>query len=258
MHNRGLAPPLIGVTGARIRASRIAGMPEILHSDDVDLYHAPYSEAIVQAGGIPVQLPRDANPEELVGRLDGVVISGGEDVDPRLYGAKPGVHSTRLDPDRDKFEVVLVKNALELGKPVLGICRGCQLLNVARGGTLIEHLPLGVGESHGQLDYPMHARVHGLEMTDHEVLRNVLPHDVLVNSFHHQAVDELGDGVEPVAYAPDGICEAIRIGQDGLGIQWHPEYHREQPDPIFVWLIDSARQAAERSTGTQGLDVAAA
>jgi putative glutamine amidotransferase len=85
-----------------------------------------------------------------------------------------------------------------------------------------------------------------------------LPENTLVNSFHHQAVDEFGDSVEPVAYAPDGICEAIRIGANGLGIQWHPEYHREQPDPIFLWLIDRARHAADHTASTQGVDVAAA
>ena len=219
-------------------------MPEILHGDALDLYHAPYNNAIVAAGGIPVQLPREAEPRQLVRRLDALVIAGGEDVNPRLYGSKPGVYSSRLDPDRDHFEVALAQSALELGVPVIGICRGCQLLNVACGGTLIEHLPLGVGESHGQLDYPMHARVHGLELSDDHLLPSILPRDVVVNSFHHQAVDQPGEGVEPIAYAPDGICEAIRVGAFGLGIQWHPEYHSEQPDPIFLWLVDAAQQAA--------------
>jgi putative glutamine amidotransferase len=255
---RGLGSPLIGFTGARIRASRVEQMPDTLHGDALDLYHAPYSNAIVEAGGIPVQLPREADPGELVRRLDAVVIAGGEDVNPRLYGSKPGVHSTRLDPDRDNFEVALTERALEMGIPVLGICRGCQLLNVARGGTLIEHLPLGVGESHGLLGYPMHARVHGLNMTDDDLLPGIFARDVVVNSFHHQAVDEPGDGVVPVAYAPDGICEAIRVGPHGLGVQWHPEYHREQPDPIFLWLVDTARHAAKRTTSMEGVDVAAA
>jgi putative glutamine amidotransferase len=162
-----------------------------------------------------------------------------------MYGRRPGIYSTPFDPDRDHFEKALIDVALELELPLLGICRGCQMLNVARGGTLVEHLPLGEGESHGQLDYPMHARVHGLAIApEDDLLAAMLPADVLVNSFHHQAVEEPGDGVEVVARAPDGVCEAIRIGRRGLGIQWHPEYHREQPDPIFLWFVEEARRVS--------------
>ncbi|QEC46357.1 gamma-glutamyl-gamma-aminobutyrate hydrolase family protein [Baekduia soli] len=243
-------PVLIGITGARARASRVMGMPELLLGGIVDLHHVPYTTAVAAAGGTPVQLTRDARPADLVRRLDGVVVAGGDDVDPRLYGSRPGLHATHIDPDRDAFELELIELALRQNTPLLGICRGCQLLNVVRGGTLVDHLPLDAGEAHGQLAYPLHARVHGLDLVRGELLEHVLPADVGVNSFHHQSVAELGRGVVPIATAPDGVCEAIRIGSRALGVQWHPEYLREQPDPVFTWLVDAARRSARAETMT--------
>jgi putative glutamine amidotransferase len=237
------APPLIGVTGGRHRTSRVAGMPELLLSGLVDIHHAPYANAIAAAGGLPVQLPREADPAALVDRLDGLVVAGGEDVDPRRYGAVPGSASTQLDPDRDAHESELIAAALDRRLPLLGICRGHQLLNVVLGGTLIGHLPLDHGEAHGQLAYPLHARVHGLRFASGEPLAARLGSDVLVNSFHHQAVATPGAGVRIVATAPDGVCEALQAGPRALGVQWHPEYLREQPDPLFSWLVEEARRS---------------
>lgn len=224
----------------------MAGMPELLLGGLVDLYHVSCGQAIAAAGGVPVLLPREAHAADLLLRLDGLIVAGGEDVDPRLYGARPGIHTMFLDPDRDAFELQLIEGALERGVPLLGICRGCQLLNVARGGTLVEHLPLDAGEAHGQLAYPLHARVHGLNFVGSEVLSRVLPDDVRVNSFHHQAIADPGKGVVPIAYAADGVCEAIRVGERALGVQWHPEFHTQQPDPIFSWLVDEARRGWKR------------
>ena len=245
--------PLIGVTGARARASRVAGMPELLLGGIVDLHHTPYAEAVAAAGGTPVHLPREARTLDLLSHLDGVVVAGGEDVDPRRYGARPGLHTTHLDPGRDAFELELIAGALELDVPLLGICRGCQLMNVARGGTLSGHLPLDAGEAHGQLVYPLHTRVHGLRLVPGELAAQLLAPDVQVNSFHHQAVDRLGDGVVAIAFAADEVCEAIRIGARALGVQWHPEYLREQPDPVFTWLVEEARaEAALTRLGPHG------
>src|SRR3954469_997932 len=250
-------PPLIGVTGGRHRTSRVTGMPELLLSGLVDIHHAPYANAIAAAGGLPVQLPREAEPAALVRRLDGLVIAGGDDVDPRRYGAVPGSATTRIDPDRDAYESALIAAALERELPLLGICRGHQLLNVVLGGTLIAHLPLDRGEAHGQLAYPLHARVHGLRFAAGDPLAARLGTEVLVNSFHHQAVEAPGDGVRIVATAPDGVCEALRAGPRALGVQWHPEYLREQPDPVFAWLVEEARRT-RTPTVEAPRDVAAA
>jgi putative glutamine amidotransferase len=233
--------PLIGITGSRARASRVSGMPELLLSGIVDLHHAPYAHAVAAAGGTPVQIPREVEATALLGRLDGLVLSGGDDVDPRRYGRRPGEHTTQLDPDRDALELELIDAALTIDLPLLAICRGCHLLNVARGGTLVAHLPLDEGEAHGQLAYPLHTRVHGLDVVRGGLLDGILDPDVRVNSFHHQAIEELGDGVADAAYAPDGVLEAISVGRRALGVQWHPEYLREQPDPIFTWLVDETR-----------------
>jgi putative glutamine amidotransferase len=221
-------------------------MPEVLLGGIIDLHHAPYAHAVAAAGGTPIQIPREVQPAALLERLDGLVLSGGDDVDPRLYGHSPGADTTQLDPERDALELELVEVALAIDLPLLAICRGCQLLNVARGGTLVAHLPLDEGEAHGQLAYPLYARVHGLELVSGELLDNLLDAAVRVNSFHHQAVAELGDGVVAAAYAPDGVFEAITVGRRALGVQWHPEYLREQPDPIFAWLVDEARRTRTR------------
>jgi putative glutamine amidotransferase len=232
-------------------------MPELLLGGIVDLHHAPYAHAVAAAGGTPVQIPREVDPSALLARLDGLVLAGGDDVDPRLYGHRPSRHTTQLDPERDALELELIAVALDIDLPLLAICRGCQLLNVARGGTLVAHLPLDEGEAHGQLAYPLHARVHGLRIVAGEVLDGVLDPAVRVNSFHHQAVDELGDGVVAAAYAPDGVLEAVAVGRRALGVQWHPEYLREQPDPIFTWLLDEARRTRTPTTKEQ-LDVISA
>lgn len=233
--------PLIGVTGGRSRTSRVTGMPELLLSGLVDIHHVPYVNGIAAAGGIPVQIPREADPVALLQRLDALVVAGGDDIDPRRYGCVPGSRSTQIDPDRDAYELELIRTALALDVPLLGICRGHQLINVVRGGTLVVDLPLDEGEAHGQLAYPLHARVHGLEFADGEPLAELLGPEIVVNSFHHQAVDRPGDGVALVATAPDGVCEALRVGPRALGVQWHPEYLREQPDPLFSWLVHEAR-----------------
>ena len=233
--------PLIGVTGSRGRASRVRGIPELLPDRTIDIHHSPYTSAIAAAGGTPVQISRDADPGDLLEHLDGVVLAGGDDVDPRLYGARPGTHTTLLDPARDAFELALIEGAVERSIPLLGICRGCQLINVARAGTLTEHLSLDEGEAHGQLAYPLDCRVHGLSIAPDQFLAHVLPPDVRVNSFHHQAIDRPGSDIVVLATAPDGIIEAIGLGTRVLGVQWHPEYLLEQPDPVFSWLVEEAR-----------------
>lgn len=231
-------PPLVGITGRRKIAADI-GMPVGFGDAPLDAYLSEYATSVVAAGGLPVHLVQDADPTELVRRLDAVVIAGGDDVDPRRYGEVPGPHSTALDPERDAFEAGLIAAAIEQDVPLLGVCRGHQLLNVVRGGNLHQHLPVGEGESHGVLDYPRARRVHDITLTPGSTLASIYGETLRVNSFHHQAVRETGDGIVVTAVAPDGVVEGIEIpGTRALGVQWHPEVFGH--DPVFNWLVAAA------------------
>jgi putative glutamine amidotransferase len=213
------------------------------------MFLADYSVAIARAGGMAVALTCGAPPEELVARLDGIVLSGGSDVDPRLYGSVPHALSTELDPERDRFEIGLVHAALAAGVPLLGICRGCQLLNVATGGTLCADLPLGEGEAHGALNYPLGARVHDVRFEPGTIAWDIYGDAAHVNTIHHQAVQTHGPDVRVSGRAPDGVVESIEVaGQPALGVQWHPEFLAE-PDPIFDWLVALARDESLRTSG---------
>jgi putative glutamine amidotransferase len=232
--------PLVGITGPRLQAAEIATTPPILLHAWADVHYAFYPQAVARAGGLPVHLPRDADPEALVARLDAVVVAGGQDVDPRRYGRQPTVRSTRLDPDRDEFELSIVRAALASDVPLVGVCRGAHLLNVACGGTLIEDLEAVQRIEHTLVLYPPERRVHEVRLTPGTVAHEVYGDALRVNSFHHQAMDELGDGVVSSGRAPDGVIEAIEVGgARAVGVQWHPEM-LAGVDPLFRWLVNTA------------------
>ena len=229
---------VIGVTGRRSRAA--FDFPGHLAHLESDLHVVDYGESIAAAGGVPVLLTRDADPVALAARLDGVVIAGGEDVDPRRYGSAPGPRMTLLDPGRDEFEIALVLAALDAGLPVLGICRGAQVINVALGGTLVADLPADEGEGHSFLGYPPAHRSHAVRIAPGSTLAELYGPLAHVNSYHHQAVAEPGDGLVVTARAPDDVIEAVELpGADLLGVQWHPEL-LSKPDPVFRWLVERA------------------
>lgn len=237
--------PLVGLTGRRGVGS-ILGAPIGFAETPLDIYMSEYATSVQLAGGIPVHLALDSSPEEIVGRLDALVFSGGDDVDPRRYGSAPGPHTKSLDPQRDAFELALFAAALDAGIPVLGICRGQQLINVARGGTLVQHLEIGQGESHASYAYPRAYRVHGVELSEGSVVRGLYGARTTVNSFHHQAVEQPGDGVIVTGRASDGVIESIElVDAPVIAVQWHPETFGG--DPIFAWLVEQAGQAAFRT-----------
>ncbi len=238
-----LARPLIGISGRRLRGAAI-GAPHGFADAPLEAYLSEYSTSVLRAGGLPVHLPMDAAPAELVERLDGVVIVGGDDVDPRRYGRTPGPFTPLIDPQRDEFEAGLIEAAIDGAVPLLGVCRGAQLLNVVRGGTLHPHLAHGEGESHGSYAYPRAHRVHEVRTAAGSVAHALYGETTRVNSFHHQAVDVPGTGIVVTGWAPDGIVEAIELeGLPVVGVQWHPEVF--DTDPIFDWLVD---QASARAT----------
>ncbi|WP_227869955.1 gamma-glutamyl-gamma-aminobutyrate hydrolase family protein [Streptomyces otsuchiensis] len=182
---------------------------------------AGYHRLVRAAGGHAVLLPPDeeADAPALLERLDGLIVSGGPDVAPERYGAARDPRCGPEYEERDGWELALIRAALDTGVPLLGICRGLQLLNVALGGTLVQHLD-------GHSGPPGVFGTHPVRPVPGTLLAGALGEDELsVPTYHHQAVDRLGDGLVVSAYAPDGTVEAVeRPGPSWvLGVQWHPE-----------------------------------
>src|SRR3954453_19073148 len=198
------ARPLIGVSTSELRPAEGAHFAH--HSDPPRRMLAlgvSYLDAVAQAGGIPVILaPLPARRlEAIIERLDGVCLSGGPDIEPATYGAVAHAELGPTEPEVDLFELGLVRAARRRGLPVLAICRGMQVLNVARGGTLVQHLPdLGDEIVHRQSE-PASQPTHGVAIAaDSRLARIAAAERIEVNSFHHQAIDLLGSGLEPVAW----------------------------------------------------------
>lgn len=210
-----------------------------------------YAQAVLAEGGLPAFVANldPAAAEAYVARVDALLFSGGVDVDPYRYGQAPQPDLGAVDPDRDAFELALYRAARAAGKPVLGICRGIQLINVAEGGSLHQHLPaLGRPLQHSQRD-PGGRPHHRVRLAQGSAVRAGFGADeVLVNSYHHQGLDRLGDGLRATAHAEDGLVEAVEGTAGGwlLGVQWHPEmsYHLgAEHRPPFRLFLDACRAA---------------
>ncbi|MEM7337061.1 MAG: gamma-glutamyl-gamma-aminobutyrate hydrolase family protein [Actinomycetota bacterium] len=230
-------PPLIGITGRHRFGREVVGFGGILEPLDINMYLLDYARGVAAAGGLPVHLPLiDDDPAALVRRLDGLVLSGGGDLDPARYGADREPDCGDEDVGRDAYELGLVAAALDIGCPVLGICRGLQVVNVHHGGTLNQHVP-----SHARYDVAPNTITQKLETADGSILQQLYGPTVDVNSLHHQTVAEVGDGLTVTAVADDGTVEGIERGDDVLAIQWHPEMlDTRDSDPAFAWLIARA------------------
>jgi putative glutamine amidotransferase len=233
--------PLIGLSGRRKLGRDIARIAPSLADVGIDVYVEEYARSITAAGGLPVYLPLHVDAAEYAGRLDGIVLSGGTDVEPERYGAArhPELHPS--EPARDRFEFDVVDVAATADLPVLGICRGLQVLNVWGGGTLHQHVPV-----HARFDVAVEARIDELEITPGSLLHDLYGARLGVNSLHHQTVDRVADGWVVAARSSDGAVEALEWpGHDMIGVQWHPELlDSRATDPIFAWLVDRARERA--------------
>lgn len=238
-----MTAPLIGITTRRLPATALGAVPAGVADAPLEGVFSDYAESVAGAGGVPVLLPRSADVRSVVARLDGLVLAGGEDVEPHRYGATPGPHATSHDTGRDEFELALVGAAVDAGLPVLAICRGIQVLNVALGGTLVEHLEPSDGLDHATTDEHRSCRRHGVVVTPGSLVAQALAAELdasgatAVNSYHHQAVDRPGPGLRVVACADDGTVEAVEDPDRRLvGVQWHPEMH-DGIDPLFTWFV---------------------
>jgi putative glutamine amidotransferase len=205
-----------------------------------------YLQAIERAGGAPVVLPPlgPGTIRPLLDRLAGLCLSGGPDLDPATYGQRAGDHLGPTWTDLDFFELAVARGADARGLPILAICRGMQTLNVARGGTLHQHLEPRAGIAHRQ-DEAAEQPTHGVRIAAGSKLAGVIGgEEADVNSFHHQAVDRLGSRLSPVAWAADGVIEGVQAEDREfvLGVQWHAECLTDRPEQLdlFAAFVEAA------------------
>lgn len=213
-----------------------------------------YLESVRRAGGEPRVLdPASEQAAEVVGSIDGLLLTGGTDVDPRLYGDSPHATLLNVEPERDDFEIAIVHAARKAMRPVFGICRGLQIVNVALGGTLIQDIP---SELPGSLEHsvptPQNAVAHEIWVTRGSLLYSLMQEKLAesdacdVNSRHHQSIKRVAAGFEITATAPDGVVEAIECGRGTfcLGVQWHPEnfWRTGEFRPLFEGFVEASRK----------------
>ena len=252
-------PPVIGLTTYLEHAKqgvwdvRAAFLPQ------------QYFDAVTASGGIAVLLPpqpaRDAVADAVLEGLDGLILTGGLDVQPELYGAQRHPLTDPARPDRDAWELALFRGAEKRRMPVLAICRGLQLVNVARGGTLHQHLPEAIGTDRHRVGGGVFA-TNTVEVESGTALASLVGDGALdVHSYHHQGVDQLGDGLRVTARDDGGLVQAVESTGDGyvVGVQWHPEQNVEDRR-LFAGIVDQAavyadaRMRTER-TSTEGMRV---
>ena len=212
-----------------------------------------YSDQVQAAGGIALLLPPDPSasedPEPWLDLLDGLIITGGADVEPAAYGAEPHPETAGWVPERDAFEIALARGAMERDLPLLGVCRGMQIMNVARGGTLIQHLPDDVGhEDHRRVMGTFDNADHDVRLADGSLARRVAGEAIhSTKSHHHQGVDRIGEGLEVTGWATiDDLPETIEdtTCRFALGVQWHPE--ADGDSQLIPALVEEARARALR------------
>ncbi len=223
---------------------------------DVPAAYLPsdYFEGVIRAGGVPVLLPpQPVDPDVTASVLDSLhalVITGGYDLDPAAYGQQPHPTTDQPRTDRDAWELALLDGALQRGLPVLGICRGAQVLNVAFGGTLHQHLPDVIGHGGHRTGNGVFATLP-VRTVPGTRLAGLLGETVRASCYHHQAIDKVGAALVVSAWDADGVVEALELPGQGAGgfvlaVQWHPEQSLDDLR-LFAAVVDAARSYADRS-----------
>ncbi|MGW0813025.1 gamma-glutamyl-gamma-aminobutyrate hydrolase family protein [Streptomyces viridiviolaceus] len=238
--------PLIGITGRRLSLGMVKRTSRRFQHQFINSYFSAFGDNVAAAGGIPVNLPFNVDAEGVIDRLDGLIVTGGQDIHPSRWGGAAEVDPT-VDPrwdfdapdlERDEYEADLIVAALQANVPILGVCRGHHLLNVVLGGTLVEHIDEGpivhVSPNFAPDDGD---DAHTVNFTPGTLAHTLYGPRRVVNSWHHQAVDRLGRGLSVMGTTADGVVEAIRLDDSPVvGVQWHPEW-MASPDPLFDWLV---------------------
>jgi putative glutamine amidotransferase len=215
-----------------------------------------YVDAVQRAGGLALLLPPDPSaaddPDAWLDMVDALLLAGGADIDPDTYGAERAPETVGTVPERDAFELALASRAMERDLPFLGICRGMQVMNVARGGTLTQHLPDDVGhEDHRRALGTFENADHDVRLSDGSLAHRLIGEKVhATKSHHHQAVRDIGEGLEVTGWATiDDLPEVLEDTSRAfaLGVQWHPE--ADQTSPLIAALVEQAR--AYRDAGTR-------
>lgn len=235
--------PLIGITAC--------------HEEKIYKTNDTYIRAVLRAGGVPLLFPCAAGPDacrQLVAAVDGLLIPGGVDTAPQFFGEEPIPKVTCIDGEQDRFELELIRLGAEMGKPILAICRGCQIVNVAFGGTLYQDIPSQLPEAQGhyQQTASRSEPYHTVHILPGSVLAAALGEKALVtNSYHHQAVKKLAEGFTACARTQDGVIEGIENGDGSiLGVQWHPECMEERY-PRFQGLFSAFIERAAKGCAAE-------
>ena len=232
--------PLIGLTTYGRSADNRYALP------------AEYVDAVRRAGGVPVLIaPGETRLQEVLEAVDALILSGGGDIDPDAYGGKRHAANYGIDLERDALEIALARHIVSAELPTLGICRGAQILNIAHGGTLIEHLPDEIGEQVLHRAPPREPIAHGIRLQPHSRLAQILGRvEFETVSWHHQALRQVPPVFAIAGHAPDGTVEAIEMPTHPwlIAVQWHPELAAAS-DPlqqrIFDALVEAARTGAD-------------
>lgn len=237
--------PIIGISGSIIidQGGRFPGYKRSYVNDD-------YIQSVINAGGIPFIIPVNSDMnviKQQIEQLDGLILSGGHDVNPLLYGEEPTTKQGTIFPERDQFDQQLIRTAVALDKPAFAICRGIQILNATFGGTMYQDL------SYIEDSYIKHDQYAGPSLASHTVsveegsyIHKVFGSTVMTNSFHHQAIKDVAPGFKVTARAKDGVIEAIEKEGNGIviGVQWHPEMmtkDHEKMAELFKVFIEASQ-----------------